>query len=106
FAGMPIPTHEGPDFPDGLVPAEGSALRKFIYKRMINTIERNLMQWGNVLLNPAFNAKRFTKRHLDDLRAEIDAGRPAPLGLVGTTKVVGGAAGNHQVVCFGYQMSG
>lgn len=102
FAGMPIPTHEAGDFPSGGVPAEGSVLRRYIYKRMMNSVERNAAQWLNVLANPAFSAKRFTRRHLDDLIAELDAGRPAPLGLVGTTKIVGGAAGNHQVVCFGY----
>jgi hypothetical protein len=105
YAGMPIPTHQPEDFPDGKTPAEGSRLRNFIYKRMMNSVERNAAQWLNVLANPVFSAKRFTKRHLDDLRAEIDAGRPAPLGLIGTTKIIGGAAGNHQVVCYGYNLS-
>jgi hypothetical protein len=105
YAGIPIPTHEAADFPDGKVPAEGSRLRSFIFKRMMNSVERNAAQWLNVLANPAFNPKRFTKRHLDDLRAEIDAGRPVPLGLIGTDKIIGGAAGDHQVVCFGYDIT-
>ena len=102
YAGIPIPTHEAADFPDGKVPAEGSRLRSYIFKRMMNSVERNAAQWLNVLANPAFNPRRFTKRHLDELRAEIDAGRPVPLGLIGTDKIIGGASGNHQVVCFGY----
>lgn len=105
YAGIPIPTHEAGDFPDGKVPAEGSRLRSYIFKRMMNSVERNAAQWLNVLVNPAFNPKRFTKRHLDDLRAEIDAGRPVPLGLISTDKIIGGASGNHQVVCFGYDVT-
>lgn len=105
FAGIPIPTHEAADFPNGLVPAEGSRLRRYIYKRMLNSVERNAAQWGNILVNPVFNAKRFTRRHLDDLRAEINAGRPVPLGLVGNLKIAGGGRGNHQVVCYGYDLN-
>ena len=105
YAGIPIPTHEPADFPDGAAPAEGSRLRKYIYKRMINSVERNAIQWANIIANPVFNPKRFTKRHLDDLRAEINAGRPVPLGLVGSLKIGNAGSGNHQVVCCGYDLT-
>lgn len=105
YAGIPIPSHHAADFPDGAAPAEGSRLRKYIYKRMINSVERNALQWANIIANPVFNPKRFTKRHLDDLRAGIDAGRPVPLGLVGSLKIGNAGSGNHQVVCCGYSLS-
>lgn len=105
YAGLPIPTHAPADFPDGAAPAEGSRLRKYIFKRMMHSVERNALQWANIIANPVFNPKRFTKRHLDDLRAELDAGRPVPLGLVGSLKIGNAGSGNHQVVCHGYHLS-
>jgi hypothetical protein len=89
YVGLPIPTH---------APAEGSRLRKYIFKRMMHSVERNALQWANIIANPVFNPKRFTKRHLD-------AGRPVPLGLVGSLKIGNAGSGNHQVVCCGYSLS-
>ena len=101
---IPIPTLNS-------TPANGTPLRTYIYNRQQNSTLDNIDKWGELGVNPFgwrtgefFNwgLQGFNGGRLEELRAEIDAGRPAPLGLFKGGN--GGFANHHQVLAIGYDL--
>lgn len=102
--GISIPTQTS-------TPAEGTPLRQYIYNRQQNSTFDNLDKWGELTINPfgQRTAEFFNwglqgsgGGRLQELRGEIDAGRPVPLGLY-----KGGNSGfvtHHQVLAIGYDL--
>lgn len=104
-AGRPIPEQN-------YEPTEGTPLRQFIYRRQVESLTSNLDKWAELTINPfgARNAEFYRwgldgrpGGRIDELRREIDAGRPVALGLKGCNE---GCSGDHQVLAVGYDMGG
>lgn len=97
---VPLPTQD-------YLPADGTVLRDYIYARQTNSIvDHNHVNWSEFGLNPfgARNAEFYRwglESRLDDLRREIDAGRPVPIGLKGCDE---GCMGDHVVLAIGYDV--
>jgi hypothetical protein len=108
--GWALPRGNGPtDQPQRTSPS-GSALRDYIWSRLIDSVRDNaatFLQWMAVLHfegGPGATWLRDqTGVQLDILRARIDGGAPVTLGLVGTTW---NPLDNHQVLCYGYSGNG
>lgn len=92
-------------------PENGTPLREYIYNRQQNSTLDNLDKWGELSFNPFgsrtnefFNwgLQGFNGGRLQELRAEIDAGRPVPLGLYKGGN--GGFVMHHQVLAIGYDI--
>jgi hypothetical protein len=90
-------------------PANGTTLQKYLYDRQVGSIMANLDKWAEVGFNPGgvrntefFNwgLQAGTGGRITELRALIDAGKPAVLGL----HAADGNTGNHQVVAVGYDL--
>lgn len=93
------------------LPATGSPLFNHIYNRQINSLTSNADKWTELGFNPFgwrttefFNwgLQGWGGGRLQELRQEIDAGRPAPLGLFKAGN--GGFGPHHQVLAIGYDM--
>jgi len=104
-AGKPIPQQN-------YEPTEGTALRQYIYRRQTQSLVNNLDKWAELTVNPfgTRNAEFYRwgldgkpGGRIDELRREIDAGRPVALGLKGCNE---GCKGDHQVLAIGYDMGG
>jgi hypothetical protein len=99
---VPLPTQS-------YMPAEGSAFRRYIYDRQMESMTSNADKWGELMFNPfgARNGEFYrwglqpTGGRLDELRRSIDAGIPAPLGLRGCDE---GCKPDHQVLAIGYDL--
>ncbi|MDO8689558.1 MAG: hypothetical protein Q7R39_06040 [Dehalococcoidia bacterium] len=107
FAGIPIPPYLPSDFPGGQVPPDGNPLADYIYARLLNSFTDGgfqFVQWTLLPDNdtPLFRGvTRLTRGEISKLRTRIDAGRPAPIGLVVAASLA--ELGNdHQVVAYGY----
>ena len=91
-------------------PAVQTRLHDYIYNRQVTSLMENLDKWAEVGFNP-FGARDseffnwglqgFGGGRLQELRYEIDRGRPVPLGL---QEYGDGSAGNHQVLAIGYDL--
>jgi hypothetical protein len=82
-------------------PAASTPLQRYLYGRQVDSLPPNITKWAEVGINPggARNAEFFNwglTSELANLRALIDAGKPAPLGLHGVTGTT------HQVLAVGY----
>src|SRR5918996_6402463 len=101
-AGVPIPAHEAADFGAEGVPADGSALRTYIYDRQMNSLLTALMMTRWIVM-PWIRPRDYhawaVGSEFDIIRSQIDRGRPAMLGL---WAMPGGGTG-HQVLCYGYE---
>jgi hypothetical protein len=108
LASIPLP--RGEDRHDR--PAAGTALRRYIWRRQIESLVSDLprfLAWL-ILLNFVPSSRPFnggsgrlaamTMREWDLIRSRLDSGRPVPLGLVRDTKNV---FENHQVLAIGYE---
>ncbi|NKI33834.1 hypothetical protein HFP89_01480 [Wenzhouxiangella sp. XN79A] len=103
--------HAGRAIPrQGHRPAVQTRLHDYIYDRQVHSIERNVDKWMEVGFNPLgardsefFNwgLQGFGGGRLQELRAEIDSGRPVPLGL---QQYDGNGPKNHQVLAIGYDL--
>jgi hypothetical protein len=92
-------------------PELGTPLRQYIYDRQQNSTTDNLDKWTELTVNP-FGARTneffnwglqgFNGGRLQELRGEIDAGRPVPIGLFKGGN--GGFNTHHQVLVIGYQL--
>ncbi len=100
----PVPTRRS-------TPANGTPLRQYIYDRQQNSTFDNLDKWAELSVNPFgwrtgefFNwgLQGFNGGRLQELRAEIDNGRPVPLGLYKGGN--GGFVTHHQVLAIGYDL--
>lgn len=102
--GIPIPTQDWE-------PADGTVLRDYIYARQTNSVvDQNLAQWIELGFNPHGQRSAEFYRwglegRLGELRREIDAGRPVPMGMKGCSGFVGCAA-DHQIIAIGYDVGG
>jgi hypothetical protein len=103
-ARVPVPTQT-------FRPAVNTPLANYIYARQNQSVFENLDKWGELFFNPFgwrtnefFNwgLQGFNGGRLQELRTEIDAGRPAPLGLFKAGN--GGAGPHHQVLALGYAL--
>ena len=104
-AGKPIPQQD-------YEPTEGTTLRQYIYRRQAESLASNLDKWAELTVNPFGTRNQEFYRwgldgkpggRIDELRREIDAGRPVALGLLGCNE---GCKGDHQVLAVGYDMGG
>jgi hypothetical protein len=104
YTGTPIPQQN-------TQPAAGSPLFNYIYNRQVTSIIQNLDKWIELGFNPFgwrtnefFNwgLQGFNGGRLQELREQIDAGRPVPLGLFKAGN--GGLRPHHQVVAVGYDL--
>ena len=92
-------------------PAAGTPLAAHILRRQANSLADNADKWAELFFNPFgsrtdefFNwgLQGTNGGRLEELRHEIDNGRPAPLGLFKAGD--GGFAPHHQVLAIGYDM--
>lgn len=91
-------------------PVNGTQLQSYIYARHMTSLERAMPKWVELHANPlgARNAEFFNwglqgtgGGRLQELRAEIDAGRPVPLGL---KSLDADPSNDHVVLAIGYDM--
>src|SRR4051812_37688762 len=105
FANRSAPTHSSSDFTAShRVPPDGSPLADAIYARMIDSFTSNAGRWLEIEL-PTTDPAQFTRQRLPELLGELDRGRPVALGFIASQKIME-IGSNHQVVAFGYQVSG
>lgn len=97
-----------PPPPDQLPPAEGSALFGEIVKRQIDSLGWGLAVarfWRSAAVGTAARSRSTVRDTWPAVRREIDAGRPAVVGL---THVASAdprqLVGDHQVVVHGYEL--
>ncbi len=104
YSGTPTPQQK-------TQPATGSELFNYIYNRQVTSITENLDKWTELGFNPFgwrtnefFNwgLQGFNGGRLQELREQIDADRPVPLGLFKAGN--GGFRPHHQVVAVGYDL--
>lgn len=93
-------------------PATGSATERYIFGRQLKTFENQADKWIELNSNPGgarnnefyrWGIQGFNGGRLEELRALIDAGRPAPLGLWHADGHKD-RPGDHQVLAIGYEM--
>ena len=102
-AGQPIP-------PDTVAPANGSELFQALVRRQVLSLDWlrvPLRFWRMAALGPERAMRRTRDTEWPSIRAEIDAGRLAMVGLVRQTgwnplKLTN----NHQVLAFAYEVDG
>jgi hypothetical protein len=112
-AKLPPPADSGP-------PAEGSPLFRYIVRRLIDSwdLPDGVLRYFVWMSTPDADAKLWLYQHRGiawqtfveewpKVRADIDAGRPSPLGLVTVQSHNPGDLGkNHQVVAYAYELDG
>ena len=104
--GWILPRGNGPtDQPQDGTPA-GTALREYIWSRLLKSVEDNIwtfLGWMAIFhfdSSGATTLRDKTKDQLVTLRASIDGGTPVTVGLIGTTW---NPLDNHQILIYGYQ---
>jgi hypothetical protein len=104
YAGGPGPTHNASDFGAGTTnPPPGSRLYQYIYGRQLNSFDPRVNPSVVKFLTQSWPIGRSAYEvTVEDewplIMNEIDAGRPAPIGLISSGSVVE----SHQVVAIGY----
>jgi hypothetical protein len=105
--GWVVPRGTGPNDQPQRTSATGTALRDYIWSRLIKSIEDNVgtfLQWMAVLHFEGGPGGTWLRNHsasqLTTLKARIDGGTPVTIGLIGTTW---NPLDNHQVLCYGYE---
>ncbi len=105
--GWVVPRGNGPNDQPQRTSPTGTALRDYIWSRLIKSVEDNVgtfLQWMAVLHFDGGPGATWLKNHsasqLTTLKARIDAGTPVTIGLIGTTW---NPLDNHQVLCYGYE---
>jgi hypothetical protein len=108
-AGRRAPLERFTDQPRG-VPPDGTPIADYLYQRLMDSfMELSAVRFLAWTLLPDERTFIFKGVHgwsddeVDGLRTEIDAGRPAALGLVGARRMSDVGRGNHQVVAYGYE---
>lgn len=112
-ANIPVPRGDPDRVPVRTSP-EGARLRSYLWTRLLDSLRDNgstFMLWMGVLhlipetwpLNGGTEwLHRESRVQWARLRKHIDAGRPRPLGLVGSSK---DPFSNHQVLAYGYDIT-
>ncbi|NTW71744.1 MAG: hypothetical protein HGA49_05820 [Eubacteriaceae bacterium] len=106
YAKLPVPTHESKDFPNKMVPPDGSILGDYISKRSIHSLltfsSYKFPKWTTTSDEVVFKISRKTKLvEFPKLKKSIDKGNPVVLGLISGSKI-SDVTKNHQVVAYGY----
>lgn len=109
--GWVIPQGTGPDDHPTHASAAGSALRNYIWQRLLDSMQgraAGVMFWWSLALHvvPSLGARwvlNQTRREWQALTQHLDAGQPWPIGLVGRAH---GSFANHQVLAYGYEAAG
>jgi len=92
-------------------PKEGNTLTAFIRGRQYNSLANQADKWIEHKLNPFgwrnsefwnWGVQGFKGGRLQELKEQIDRGKPVVLGLVSAD----GGSGDHQVIAYGYDMNG
>ena len=111
--GVTIPAFIEQDFSHtGGVPADGTPLSDFIFRRQIDSFlvpsAVKFVTWSVAPDGASLFLRGVTRWTKEDefrkLRAAIDGGTPVPLGLI-VARDLNGLAHNHQVVAYGYETS-
>jgi len=109
FATSPSPRHPG------WVGPEETALRRYIWNRLLDSLRGNVAVNTLIWMGVAQNIFPFStlgglqwlrdrsREELQGIKASIDRGQPCPIGLVGTTT---NPMNNHQVLVTGYDDPG
>jgi hypothetical protein len=97
-----------PPPPDRVPPPEGSALFREIVARQIDSLELGraiLRFYRAAAANASTRARIAVREAWPTVRREIDAGRPAGLGLIHVASAdPRRLVGDHQVVAYGYEL--
>lgn len=88
-------------------PNDGTRLHTHIYKQQVESIVKNIGNWGELGLNPdgARNEEFFRwgmKERLRDIMFYVNRNQPMPMGLMGAGGPNNG--GEHQVLIIGYDL--
>ena len=107
WSSTPVPTHSPGDFGAGATcPPQGTRLYQYIFDRQLNTFDPienpSIVKFATQALPIGRTAYEVTVQDEWPLvTAEIDAGRPCPIGLIANTALTD----CHQVVAIGYSTS-
>lgn len=109
--GWVIPQGTGPDDHPTHDSPPGSALRNYIWHRLLDSMQGRaaqvMLRWSVALhVIPTLGGRwvlRETMREWQALKRRLDAGQPWPIGLVGRAH---GSFANHQVLALGYTDTG
>ncbi len=92
------------------VPPDRHPLARYLYTRQLDSFRNDsaarFLAWTifpDEGLPFAKGVRRWSANEIPPLRAEIDAGRPVPIGLVGARSLSDVGRRNHQAVAFGYR---
>ena len=111
YAGIPIPTHNEKDFPNGQVPGDDSMLGKYIYDRLITSLFANGLKfysWARKLDHYTWaydqGVPQLTKdEEFPKLMRRLENG-PVPIGLMHPEGGLTNLGKNHQVVAYGAEI--
>jgi hypothetical protein len=109
FCRIPVPAYTAANFAPSRVPPDGHWLADYIYSRLMNSFftgsATKFAEWTVHSDHETWFYKgvtRWTKEEeFPKLRARIDSGSPASLGLIQATNLTD-IGKNHQVVAYGY----
>lgn len=108
--------HKGVPLPaQSYTPANATTLQSYIYQRQQHSMWNVHEKWSELEVNPfgsrsaeffRWGIQGFGGGRLEELRNEIDRGRPVPLGLFtgGVGSINGSSTGNHVVLAVGYSL--
>lgn len=112
LSGVPVPRWSSRLFGGRGVPPDGHWLADYIYWRLMNSFAApSSFKYVEWTLKPDHSTwlggkgvTRWTKEdEFPRLRAMIDAGQPAALGLIDATSLADIGNENHQVIAYGYE---
>jgi hypothetical protein len=96
--------------PDGSYFPEGDTLRSYIWSRLVNSLQDNVvtvLTWMAALNTPGGGGPGWllakSVAEFTNLKGHIDSNEPWPIGLIGTTN---NPTHNHQVLAYGYEDNG
>ncbi len=112
LSGVPVPQWRSGLFAPDEVPPDGHWLADYLYMRLMNSFavpsSAKYVHWTLASDHSTWfggkGVSRWTKEdEFPKLRAMIDAGQPACLGLIDATNLLDIGNENHQVVAYGYE---
>lgn len=112
YAGLALPNVTQRQLAPALVPPDSAPLSSYIYRRQIDSfLMLSAVKYLTYSLAPdaagflVKGVRRWTREdEFPKLRASIDTGKPAPLGLI-AARDLRGLGQNHQVIAYGYDLA-